>query len=162
MRRFLFWVSGNLRVRLINDGERPYLERYYVGTLGNKRCYLHRFVDDDPDRGLHDHPWENAWSFILSGWYQEWRRSGLRSVRWFNHLEGDSFHQVVVPYGVSECWSLFIHTIPDAKKWGFMHLSDDGSRAEWSEYQYLREGPQKNWWTTALFGKHSARQPRRN
>jgi hypothetical protein len=160
VRKFLFRLSGNLRVRLINDGDRPYLERYYLGTIFGKRFYLHRFVDSDPDRGLHDHPWDRAWSFILSGRYLEERRSGLRTVRWFNRLDGDSFHRVILTEG--ECWSLFIHTVPEAKKWGFLQIAPFGKMASWKEYEYSREGSQKNWWKSALLGKYSSRQTLKN
>jgi hypothetical protein len=32
-RRVLFWVTGYLPVRFIKEGDRAYLERYYLGTL---------------------------------------------------------------------------------------------------------------------------------
>jgi len=95
--KLLYWLSGFMPCRLINDGDRPYLERYYVGTLLGWRFYLHRFVGSDPAGTLHDHPWSKAYSLILSGWYWEETRSGTRRVRWFNSLTGDTFHRVVLP-----------------------------------------------------------------
>lgn len=116
MNRLLYWITGRLPCRIISDDGKPYLERYYVATVLGVRFYLHRFVGSDPDRGLHDHPWPWAASFILSGWYWEELRgteqhaitkvlaelhgtTGIvrRRVRWFNWLTGDSFHRVVLP-----------------------------------------------------------------
>lgn len=114
--RLLYRITGHLRLKVISDKGRPYLERYYLFTLLGVRFYLHRFVGSDPDRGLHDHPWPWAASIVLSGWYLEETRgfeqhaitralaelhgtTGVvrRKVRWFNNLTGDSFHRVVLP-----------------------------------------------------------------
>ena len=64
----LFRFSGRLRCRFIDceQGE-PYLERYYLFGAFGWHAYLHRFVDSDPDRGLHDHPWSRALSLVLTG-----------------------------------------------------------------------------------------------
>ena len=117
MKKILYWLTNFLPCRIINDGETPYLERYYLGTLFGWRLYLHQFVGSDPDRGLHDHPWSRAFSIILSGWYYELTRSGERRVRWFNSLTGDTFHRVILPIDWSRgdapdkpCWTLFFHT----------------------------------------------------
>lgn len=87
--KLLTKISGRLSYRQIKgpDGE-PYLERYFLtqfpkwrwlGKWAGGIIYLHRFVDNDPDRGLHDHPWGVAYSFILSGQYVEerWRNKWL-------------------------------------------------------------------------------------
>lgn len=147
MRRFLFWLTDRLPCRIIDEAGKPYLERYYLCSLGSTRVYLHRFVGSDPDRGLHSHPWSWALSLVLSGWYFEERFSGterpvLRRVRWFNFLMGESFHRVVMPtdwclspaecpmnirptvrqaMAVTECWTLFIHkAVEGGRRWGFM------------------------------------------
>lgn len=147
MRRFLYWLTDRLPCRIIDEAGKPYLERYYLGSLGSTRVYLHRFVGSDPDRGLHSHPWSWALSILLSGWYFEERFSGterpvLRRVRWFNFLMGESFHRVVMPYhwqlsdaecpmnirptareamAVEECWTLFIHKhVESGRRWGFL------------------------------------------
>jgi len=156
--KLLYWLSGFMPCRLINDGDRPYLERYYVGTLLGWRFYLHRFVGSDPAGALHDHPWSKAYSLILSGWYWEETRSGTRRVRWFNSLTGDTFHRVVLPVSMwrkgtkridkpSVCWTLFLHRAGDVKPWGFWRDVDGVTRFE--PYTYAREGSQKDWWKTA-------------
>ena len=150
-------ATENLPMRVINDGTDDYFERYYVGTVRGWRVYLHRFTGSDPDRGLHDHPWRRAFSIILSGWYVEERRTGTRQVRWFNSLAGDTFHRVVLPqapgvYGAQPqpCWTLFAHTTPDVKPWGFLRKTNQRTGAmRFEPYTYAREGSQVEWWLTA-------------
>lgn len=166
--KILMAISGRLPCRIINDGDTPYLERYYVGTLFGWRFYLHRFVGSDPDRGLHDHPWSRAFSIVLSGWYWEKTRSGVRPVSWFNSLTGDTFHRVILPNMASPldlpnmrrerpCWTLFFHRVGDVKPWGF--LSKDGLLdfpycQVFVPYDYAKEGGKKaDWWLTAPKGK---------
>jgi hypothetical protein len=150
VKRLLYRLTNRLPCRIIADDGRPYLERYYLCSIGRTRFYLHRFVGSDPDRGLHSHPWSWAVSLVLSGWYFEERFSGtetpfLRRVRWLNILLGESFHRVVMPKRLirdevakgratsvepylknfirwpDECWTLFIHRQADAgRRWGFL------------------------------------------
>ncbi len=159
--RSLYWISGFLPFREISDGDTPYLERYYVGTLLGWRFYLHQFVGSDPDRGLHDHPWPRAFSLILSGFYYEETRSGERIVKWFNSLVGDNFHRVVLPrhpynpYREVPCWTLFMHKAGSVKPWGFLRppaTPPSFPQVDYlifEPYQYTREGSQKDWWLTA-------------
>jgi hypothetical protein len=94
----------NLPVRHITREDAvPYLDRYYLlGDMGGLKyfgtckprwwqhlttwmpcVYVHRFLADDQDDELHNHPWE-ATSLILAGGYREERRadssSGYRIV----------------------------------------------------------------------------------
>lgn len=166
MSKFLMWLTDRLPVMLIQDQGRPYLERYYLGTLFNVRLYIHRFVDSDPDRGLHDHPWRWALSFILSGWYYEHNRYGIRKVRFFNRLSGDSFHRVVLPFNLTPVsrmdnnikvfvidqmqskrpvWTLFMHHAPRSKAWGF--LRDKGQLG--TAYTTHVPSGDPEWWLNA-------------
>lgn len=154
--KLLCWLSSFLPYREISDGDTPYLERYYIGTLLGWRFYLHQFVGSDPDRSLHDHPWSKAYSLILSGWYWEETRSGTRKVRWFNSLTGDTFHRVVLGRvenaEMRPCWTLFMHKAGSVKPWGFwreLKVEDCPNGAYFEPYRYTREGSQKDWWLTA-------------
>lgn len=184
MNKFLFWITGFMPMRVINDGDKPYLERYYLCTFFGWRFYIHRFVASDPDRGLHDHPWSKAFSIILSGWYWEETRSGTRKVHLFNSLVGDTFHRVVLPVvgagyrvtrmpgligynwqdGIDQpCWTLFFHSTPDVKPWGFMRPVKDVAGVLYKPnqgnhegvmvfepYPYQHEqGKKPMWWKTA-------------
>ncbi|NMV37208.1 hypothetical protein [Ralstonia insidiosa] len=152
MRAILMWITSFLPARIISDNGHPYLERYYVGTLFGVRFYLHRFVGSDPDRGVHDHPWAWARSIVLAGWYLEERRTGLRTVRWFNSLEGDTFHRIIKPEGMSDVWTLFYHKAGDVKPWGFMRRMSEGV-AVWTEFLYGGKGKETAWWLTAKKGR---------
>ena len=165
-----FWLTSRLPCRIIDEDGRPYLERYYLGTVLGWRFYLHRFVGSDPDRALHDHPWTRAFSIILSGWYWEETRSGTRKVRWFNALTGDTFHRVVLPqtysikrgFSDSWCWTLFFHRTGHQKDWGFLRpINGENGAALFMPYRYSREGNQRDWWLRAPKGKAELRrQPR--
>lgn len=161
----LYWLTGFLPYRNIHSG----MDRYYLFTLWGRRYYIHHMHGSDPDRGLHDHPWKNAWSIVLSGWYWEQTRYGNRKVRWFNSLTGDTFHRVMLP-GLfrgeeKQCWTLFSHTAEDVKLWGFLrsvrqtsnllyrpNTDHDGSLI-WTPYDYSKEGSKTNWWLTAPKGR---------
>lgn len=156
IRRLLYAISGRLPCRLINDGDRPYLERYYVGRAFGWTFYLHRFVASDPARGLHDHPWNRAYSFVLSGSYLEETRTGTRRVRWFNRLTGDSFHRVLLRDGAPHVWTLFCHG-PYVKPWGFMRPLDTVAGVPlllWEPHAYQTDeaSGKQRWWDTAPHG----------
>lgn len=133
IRRLLLRLSGYMPAREIKgpNGE-PYLERYYVGRLFGWTFYLHRFLAGDPDRGLHDHPWDVSISLVLSGGYSETRLTHIdctgvhtrtRRVRpgRLNIIRADTFHRVEFGALDTEAWSLFMaHRKLQRKRWGFL------------------------------------------
>lgn len=163
-------LTDHLPCRMI-DGEQgePYLERYYLASLdrvGLKgwHAYLHRFVDSDPDRGLHDHPWGRALSLVLTGGYDEVRfgqgdlKAGqeptlTRRVRpgRINRLRGEDYHRVVLNGG-RPAWTLFMHG-PRVKGWGF--LRDGEYRAMARSADEFRH---RDWWKQVPRGR-VARSP---
>lgn len=55
----------------IGPSDDPYLLRWFLTPRGSEGgIYLHKFLHDDEDRALHDHPW-NSTSIVLSGKYRE-------------------------------------------------------------------------------------------
>jgi len=153
--RLLERISAHLPCRLIDgEGGEPYLERYYLAGALGWHAYLHRFVDSDPDRGLHDHPWGRALSLVLAGGYDEIRgepgkpeRTSVRFVRpWrVNRLRGEDYHRVLLRGGRS-AWTLFLHG-PRIKGWGFLQNGVYRSMARDSaEFRH------KDWWTSAPKG----------
>ena len=55
---------------------RPYLERWWLERSADRAVYLHRWLGDDPDLGLHDHPADSA-SLCLAGQLAErWLPAG--------------------------------------------------------------------------------------
>ena len=149
--RLLYRLTSSLPLRVIKEDERPYLERYYVGTLAGVRCYLHRFVGSDPDRGLHDHPWPWAASVVICGDYDEHLQHGVRRVRCFNWLRGHTFHRVVLPPGRREVWTLFLHRAVNTKAWGFR--DESGVHVRMASGDNLRE-----WWTVEPIGRLNAQR----
>jgi hypothetical protein len=100
------------------------LRRRFFGALG-WQVYLHRFVDSDPDLGLHDQPGGRVVSLVLSGAYREvcpcagtldqtcTRTLGPGRL---NRLRGSDFRRVVLRPG-RPAWTLFLQG-PRVKGWG--------------------------------------------
>ncbi len=165
--RILYRFTGNLRCRIINGNHgEPYLERYHLFRLpGGGGIYIHRFIDSDPDRGLHDHPWKSAVSLILSGSYRELRLEETNHKKkvvervlgaWrLNILNGEDFHRIVL-HGNKPVWTLFAHT-GKYKDWGFLTVHDDGESSYEPHDTVVREPGHKLWWQTAPRGKYTPR-----
>lgn len=107
----------------------PYIYRWYI-LRDNKLAsiYLHVQVADDPERPLHDHPWDNS-SVIISGGYQEicGRAAGNRVKQtWIERLGPGTVkvrlaidpHRLLLGKGVEYSISLFT-TGPKTRVWGF-------------------------------------------
>lgn len=102
---------------ITRDG-RPYLRRWYVVPRNvNANVYLHHICQDDLDRALHDHPWDNT-TIVLRGGYVEYTPLGSHYRRAGNvvHRKAEDLHRIIV--GAGEAWSLFI-TGPKRREWGF-------------------------------------------
>jgi hypothetical protein len=173
----LEWFSQRLKYRPIYDGDLLYLERFYVGRVGKYTIFLHKICASDPDRGVHDHPW-NSFSILLAGSYDEeilvpqvqtvidfispsYRkgfpdRYGLgrlltiyRRVHWFNRIPGFKFHRLVL-IGSHPVWTLFIHG-KRFKSWGFWR---------WTRFDVYNEPPsiQRESWTATGLSKQQIRR----
>jgi hypothetical protein len=155
LERLLFRISAHRPCRFIDgDGGEPYLERYYIFGAFGWNAYLHRFVDSDPDRGLHDHPWNRAVSLVLTGGYEELRpspdpeRTRCRFIApWsLNLLRGQDFHRVVLRAG-RPAWTLFVHG-PRVKGWGFLQNGELRVMAkDAAEFRH------RDWWKSAPSGR---------
>ncbi len=165
--RLLYRLTGHLRCRIINGNHgEPYLERYHLLRLpGGGGVYIHRFIDSDPDRGLHDHPWKAAVSLILTGGYRELRLDEsnhkkkvvdriLKAWR-LNILRGDDFHRIVLT-DKQPVWTLFAHT-GKYKDWGFLEVTGDRQAIYTAHDAVTNENAHSLWWKTAPRGKMTAR-----
>lgn len=127
----LLRLTAPMPARAIHIGDRPYIERYFVGRWLGCTVYLHRYLGSDGDRQVHDHPWRWAVGIPLVGGYLEERVTGLdprhgwlavnRPVRRFrpNLIRATTFHRIVsVEPGT---WTLFVHG-SRFKGWGFLRL----------------------------------------
>lgn len=164
--RILYQLTARLPTRLIRIGDRPYLERYYVGQVLGVTVYLHRFVNCDGDRDVHDHPWTWSVGMPLTGRYHERRLRyldpvdpdrgmvcDLRIIRRFqpNLIRARTFHRIAwVRRGT---WTLFMHG-RRVKAWGFMDRQHDGIRYR----QPLDTNGGTPWWHWAPPGRDSGRE----
>lgn len=164
--RTLFHFSGYLPCKLIGRDGKPYLERYYLFSLLGLTAYLHRFVRDDAEEEVHNHPWRLAGSLVICGQYQEERLEAFSAwcrrdpliryvtIRWGNLIGQNRFHRIV---GVRpETWTLFLHS--DWKfGWGWLRRVQDQDE---ETLVYLpKESKASRWWLTNPSGLFTARQP---
>lgn len=162
----LFRFSGRLRCRIIKVHGEPYLERYFLGGVCGVHIYLHRFLaSDDPEEGVHDHPWEGSLSIIPCGSYIEHRRWTKYPVRWWNYIDGDKFHQVELVPGVAT-WSIFMAWSPKpGRVWGMLknHIYPNERGDMISIFEPYKYGDGDNnpspgkWWETHPVGHKSER-----
>jgi hypothetical protein len=155
LEHLLLRISAHRPCRFIDgDSGQPYLERYYLFGAFGWNAYLHRFVDSDPDRGLHDHPWNRAVSLVLTGGYEELspspdpERTGCRFIApWsLNFLRGEDFHRVLLRAG-RPAWTLFVHG-PRVKGWSF--LQNGKLRVMAKDAKEFRH---RDWWKSAPSGR---------
>ena len=171
LRQRLYNYTANKPVRMFYSSGTPYLERYYVGSIGSLRFYLHRFVNGDGDRSLHAPPWKRSIAVCLCGGYLEHRIKwfnpntaydvSIKNLRpgWINIIKATTFHQIIETK--PETWTLFIHG-KKIKPWGFINKTTirDESGAEKVVSHYLADedkASHQNWWLRAPLGKDSTR-----
>jgi hypothetical protein len=112
-----------------------YLRRLIVFRCPWFSVFVHRIKCPDPDRHMHDHPW-NFISFVLRGWYQEIRpiegEEGiwLKDRRWFNFCRAEGAHRII--YVSPTCTTLVIHG-RKTRKWGF---HTENGWVNWETYIY--------------------------
>jgi hypothetical protein len=191
-----FQRTGRRRAILTRDGLKDYLVRYYLtlppvmpdGSPGfdergvpkkgivwrdnraGVSVFLHHFKESDDAGELHSHPWEWAYSLILSGGYSEERRV-TRHVEYdctytigaqtlgkhgtsiqhevvrktfgpgsINKLTKDTFHRVDLLDPSKGCWSLFLAG-PKYSSWGFWNR-ETGFFTPWREFVDRKKKPQ--------------------
>lgn len=126
----------------------PYIYRWHVTPAkGPANIYLHIQVADDPERPLHNHPWDNT-SVILSGGYKE--RLCMSEGQPHDDLtftllryKGDTVfrkagwsHRIELLYGLKYTMTLFT-TGPKVQEWGFWY--PDGFKL-WTDVTRTEDG----------------------
>ena len=127
-------ILGGVRppdLTIAPDGA-PYLVRWHVVPRNPEaNIYLHLQVASDPERPLHDHPWDNT-SVILSGGYHERMRQAepvsyadAERAALFTWRKGDGIyrkaawpHRLFLPRELKYTLTLF-STGPKIRDWGF-------------------------------------------
>lgn len=190
-RRVLHAWAGRLRVKVVatDVGDatgatgvwRGLFERYLVvgvrrgatgaggAGAGGAGVFLHHYLRSDPDRGLHNHPWNWAIAVPLAGGYWEqradvWNSSGIATVLHRRRpfvpyiIRARDWHRLILiadytaedtPGGgapettpETTSWSLFIHG-PYTRGWGFVRRTPgaDGVQGQQSQpYRYYAAG----------------------
>lgn len=110
--------------KIIGDN---YLHRWHLlprNALFN--IYLHKFMADDDDRALHDHPWFSV-SFLLRGRLDEITpgkvgvifKNQIREVPRFRPVFRRAKHAHRLKLIEGPAWTIFI-TGPRIREWGFL------------------------------------------
>ncbi len=135
---------------LVVGTDAPYLYRWHVIERNpDANVYFHIQVASDPDRPLHDHPWDNQ-SVILAGGYEEMVPfqgigyqnpvSLVRSVGQVITRTATDAHRLVLPSGVPYTMTQF-STGPKLREWGFWTpegwrpftecIKEEGGQSRW-------------------------------
>jgi hypothetical protein len=143
MNGFLMWLATSVfrsKTRILFNSGNKYLLRVYIKKTGKlPGIYLHRFYDSDHDRFLHDHPWADAVSIILTGRYKEEKlQKDMKTIvtRDFypgkvNIIKFGEFHRVNL--ADEPIWTFFI-TWNRNKTWGFWDIENQ-KFIPWDEYR---------------------------
>lgn len=140
---FVVWCALRLyactrkKITICAPDGTPYLDRWFLwGNTKGGGAFLHRFHQDDPDRGWHCHPWFWCESRILRGSYdqeipalrREWAASAIVSRFWpggvqtygpgdVNRIEWHEFHAVRLR--TRRVDTLFRYSHKHGRSWGF-------------------------------------------
>lgn len=127
MRNFCKWLWKlvTLQPHLKIGGTQPYMLRWYLIPRNPwLNVYLHKFLRDDDDRALHDHPWKFI-SFMLWGVYSEQRhghKTLVRSAPSLAYRDATDRHCITLLRNKAgqemPCWTIVL-TGPKIREWGF-------------------------------------------
>lgn len=98
----------------------PYLLRWWlIPRNENFNVYYHRFLHDDDDRALHDHPWP-SFSIMISGGVREFSIDGVKDIPpgACTYRDAEFAHRLELVEG-APAETLFI-TGPRIRDWGFL------------------------------------------
>lgn len=107
--------------RHIGGRDNPYLLRWHLVPRNRWfNIYLHKFLRDDEDIALHDHPWWSV-SVLIRGRYTEWTQRG-QACRVYRapriRVRSATFaHRISLTPGET-AWTIFV-TGPTVREWGF-------------------------------------------
>lgn len=139
---YLLHVFHKPYLRLFRPTGEKYLTRWKFANNRLFRIYLHRLDGPDPDRHLHNHPWDGL-VILLRGKYvqrviqlkqnepghpvRECWNQRVDFVKWINHL-GAEYHKIVTIRPGT--WTL-VFAGPVRREWGFLV---EGQHVQWETY----------------------------
>jgi hypothetical protein len=108
---------------IVNCDHDPFMYRWYVLRTKWVSVFIHKFVRDDEDRALHDHPWAFLVIPIWRGYVEHCERKRIPHARRVRPLLGmrlrrATYRHRVVLIGGKPAWSVFIH-FRRWREWGF-------------------------------------------
>ena len=112
--RWLAFIPWN-----IPNNENTYMRRWMLVPWNRRlNVYLHRFMRDDDDRALHDHPADNV-SILLKGSYREHTPDGVlvRSAPQVIFRKAEAQHRIELIDG-KNVWTIFV-AFRKRREWGF-------------------------------------------
>lgn len=126
---------------LYADDGSVYLERWAMKRDKSGVMYVHRFSGPDPDRPLHDHPYDFV-SIILAGGYTETVQNAEGGLDTVKRCAGDVIlrraetpHRITEIAAPGQTWSLVLSG-PRVRTFGFH--TDDGWMP-WEPYEAARK-----------------------
>lgn len=137
------WARGwwSLKPHFI-IGDRYLLRWYVIPRNPWLNIYLHKFLHDDEDRALHDHPWWFISVMLKGGYYEVTQNNFTQRLAPSVAFRKPTYaHRVVLPRvsgtdTVRPCWTLVV-TGRVVRDWGF-HCSQ-GWR-HWKEFTAYNDG----------------------
>jgi hypothetical protein len=125
------YIGGNFHADriLAPDGE-PYLYRWHLvprNRLAN--VYFHIQVRSDPERPLHDHPWDNTSTILVGGYVEQYQYGSMLGTETYTRNVGpgriirrnaEVAHRLILPKWVPYTMTLFT-TGPHRREWGFWY-----------------------------------------
>lgn len=140
------WAVGWLHLGphfVVGDSDNPYLYRWYViPRFDFLSIYVHKFLRDDDDRALHDHPWKSV-SFLFRGRYIEVTSDGKErefsapAIIWRTASDP---HRIKLIDG-KPAWTLFFAGRRE-RDWGFW--CNGGRWVHWKEFVTVTPNGNKN------------------
>ena len=119
-------VSGLPCDVLISGEGNEYMRRFYLP--GSQRRY-HHILASDPDRDMHDHPWDFTSKLIRGVYIEHTPRGSIRyEAPCVIHRKAEQLHSLELPEG--PVWS-FVMMGPVRRKWGF---KTPGGWVPWDRY----------------------------
>ncbi len=110
------------------DGD-PYLYRWHVISRNNHaNVYFHIQTASDPERPLHDHPWDNSSTILAGGYYEEYNTTPgqlwpvLRNLKKGDTVfrRAEEAHRLILPQEIPYTMTLFT-TGAKRRDWGFWY-----------------------------------------
>jgi len=103
----------------VGPTDAPTMERWRILKAKRLGIYVHRFLQDDADDDLHDHPWSSL-SWLLSGQYVEETESGktLHRTGTLKFRSAKYRHRILLTSNDNSVVTLFI-VGRKVRRWGF-------------------------------------------